>query len=299
MKAEAIAKALGGWRAGGAWMARCPAHDDREPSLSICDTDDGKVLVRCHAGCDQGRVISALRSRRVWDENGHRYRPFSRLVQRLAANDKPDCGEAKRSAAALAIWHSATPTGGTLVETYLASRGLYLPPPPTLSFHSGLKHPSGGIWPAMVALVTRGTDCKPVAIHRTYLARDGAGKAPVDPQKMMIGPCRGGVVRLGLPRDVLMVGEGIESCLAAMLATGDPAWAALSTSGLRALDLPGDVREVIVLADGDDPGEAAARDSAWRWKREGRRVRIARPPQGMDFNDLLVNSAPRIGDGAR
>jgi putative DNA primase/helicase len=116
---------------------------------------------------------------------------------------------------------------------------------------------------------------------------------------MMFGPCRGGAVRLGFARDMLMVGEGIESCLAAMLATGDPAWAALSTSGLRALDLPGDVREVIVLADGDDPGEAAARDCAWRWKREGRRVRIARPPQGMDFNDLLVNPAPRIEDGAR
>ena len=299
MKAEAIVKALGGRKIGGGWMARCPAHDDREPSLSIRDVEDGKVLVHCHAGCDQARVIAALRSSRAWDENGHRYRRFSRLVPHVAANDQTDRDEAKRSEVALAIWRSATPAGGTLVETYLDSRGLHLPPPPKLRFHSRLKHPSGGIWPAMVAVVTQGTDGKPVAIHRTYLARDGAGKAPVDPQKMMLGPCRGGAVRLGLPRDVLMVGEGIESCLAAMLATGDPAWAALSTSGLRALDLPGDVREVIVLADGDDPGEAAARDSAWRWKREGRRVRIARPPQGMDFNDLLVNSAPRIGDGAR
>ena len=102
---------------------------------------------------------------------------------------------------------------------------------------------------------------------------------------MMLGPCRGGAVRLAEPGDVLMVGEGIETCLAAMQATGHPAWAALSTSGLRTLDLPSDVRDVIVLADGDDPGEAAARDCAWRWKREGRRVRIARPPQGMDFND--------------
>ena len=48
-----------------------------------------------------------------------------------------------------------------------------------------------------------------------------------------------------------MVGEGIETCLAAMQATGHPAWAALSTAGLRALDLPQDVRDVIVLADGD------------------------------------------------
>ena len=96
-----------------------------------------------------------------------------------------------------------------------------------------------------------------------------------------------------------MVGEGIETCLAAMQATGHAAWAALSTSGLRVLDLPRDVRDVIVLADGDDPGEAAAQDCAWRWKREGRRVRIARPPQGMDFNDLLRRRAPRIEEAAR
>jgi putative DNA primase/helicase len=70
-----------------------------------------------------------------------------------------------------------------------------------------------------------------------------------------------------------MVGEGIETYLAAMQAIGNPTWAALSTSGLRALDLPGTVDHVIVLADGDDSGEAAARDCAYRWKREGRRVR--------------------------
>src|SRR5207342_2575851 len=120
--------------------------------------------------------------------------------------------------------------------------------------------PSGGIWPAMVALVTGGVDRTPVAIHRTFLARDGGGKAPVEPQKMMLGPCRGGAVRLADPGDVLMVGEGIETCLAAMLASGHPAWAALSTSGMRRLDLPRDVRDVIVLADGDYAGEAAARD---------------------------------------
>lgn len=50
MTAEAIARALGRRKAGAAWMARCPAHDDRAPSLSIADARDGKVLVRCHAG---------------------------------------------------------------------------------------------------------------------------------------------------------------------------------------------------------------------------------------------------------
>lgn len=115
---------------------------------------------------------------------------------------------------------------------------------------------------------------------------------------MMFGPCRGGAVRLADPSDVLMVGEGIETCLAAMLASGHPAWAALSTSGLRGLDLPKDVREVIVLADGDEAGEAAAQDCALRWRRQGRRVRIARPPHGLDFNDLLLGRASRIEECA-
>jgi hypothetical protein len=136
-------------------------------------------------------------------------------------------------------------------------------------------------------------------VHRTFVARDGSGKAPVAPAKMMLGPCKGGAVRLGVPGDVLMVGEGIETCLAAMRATGKAAWAALSTSGLRSLDLPRDIRDVIVLADGDDPGEAAAQDCGRRWKREGRRVRIARPPHGMDSNDLLTARALSVEEAAR
>jgi putative DNA primase/helicase len=59
---------------------------------------------------------------------------------------------------------------------------------------------------------------------------------------MMLGPCHGGVVRLASPGDVLMVGEGIETGLAAMQAAGQPAWAALPTPGLRTLDLPDTVR---------------------------------------------------------
>jgi hypothetical protein len=150
----------------------------------------------------------------------------------------------------------------------------------------------------MVAQVTHGADGKPIGIHRTFLARNGDGKAPVDPVKLMLGPCRGGAVQLVQRLDILMIGEGIETCLAAQQATGHPAWAALSTSGLRSLDLPREVRDVIVLADGDEAGEAAARDSALRWKRQGRRVRIARPPQGMDFNDMLLGRAPRC-EGAQ
>ncbi len=296
MTAERIARALGGRKTGACWMARCPVHGDHDPSLSIRE-DRGKVLVRCHAGCEQRDVIAELARRGLWNRRSA-----------LQTCGKPGIAwprsgpyhrDDNRTNTALSIWHTCVGARDTLVESYLAGRGLSMQLQPSIRFHPGLRHPSGGRWPCMVALVTLGVGEKPIAIHRTYLARAGGGKAPVDPTKMMLGPCRGGVVRLGVPGDVLMVGEGIETCLAAMQATGKSAWAALSTSGLRALDLPRAVREVIVLADGDAPGEAAARQCARRWQREGRRVRIARPPRGMDFNDLLNASTPVLSEGGQ
>lgn len=296
MTAETIAKALGGHRAGATWMARCPVHDDSSPSLAISAGRHGKVLVRCHAGCDQRDVIAALIERGLWDATGKRAGGIARN-HRKNLEREPDPDAKARTEAALAIWRASQDIAGSLGETYLRARGLALSPLPSLRFHPGLKHASGGVWPAMVALVGHGETGEALAVHRTFLARDGQGKAPVDPPKMMLGPCRGGVVRLGEPGDFLMVGEGIETCLAAMQATGKPAWAALSTSGLRSLDLPRAIAKVIVLADGDEPGEAAAQHCARRWQREGRSVRIARPPSGLDFNDLLNARNPVLTEG--
>jgi hypothetical protein len=67
MKAETIAKALGGRKSGGGWMARCPAHDDREPSLSIRDESDGRVLVRCHGTARVEAYASKWSTKRLRD----------------------------------------------------------------------------------------------------------------------------------------------------------------------------------------------------------------------------------------
>lgn len=48
-------------RAGpGRWSARCPAHEDRSPSLSIRELDDGRLLLHCFGGCDVHAVLGAL-----------------------------------------------------------------------------------------------------------------------------------------------------------------------------------------------------------------------------------------------
>ncbi len=42
------------------FMARCPAHDDQRPSLSITEKDDGTLLLHCFAGCGAGDVVAAI-----------------------------------------------------------------------------------------------------------------------------------------------------------------------------------------------------------------------------------------------
>lgn len=62
MKAEEILSRLEGVKRNGKtrWVARCPAHEDRSPSLSIGEAEDGRVLIHCFAGCGAAEVMSAL-----------------------------------------------------------------------------------------------------------------------------------------------------------------------------------------------------------------------------------------------
>jgi putative DNA primase/helicase len=68
MNAAEIARRLHGRKMPSGWIARCPAHEDRNPSLSLKDGEDGRTLVHCHAGCEQIAVIDALKARGLWCE---------------------------------------------------------------------------------------------------------------------------------------------------------------------------------------------------------------------------------------
>jgi hypothetical protein len=137
------------------------------------------VLVRSHAGCEQRDVIAALKERGLWDG---KMRSHVRGTSRPnGAESNPELSD--RGGVALAIWRSTILATHTLVQAHLATRGLILPVPPSIRFHRGLKHPSGGTWPCMVAPVTRGAEHAPLAIHRTSLPATAAAGPRSNPRK--------------------------------------------------------------------------------------------------------------------
>ncbi len=90
MTAESIARALQGRKVGSTWMGRCPAHEDRNPSLAISAGRDGQLLVHCHAGCDQRAVVAALKERGLWSDREQREYPpeWGRIVRTYDYTDE-------------------------------------------------------------------------------------------------------------------------------------------------------------------------------------------------------------------
>ena len=296
MNARELTKALGGRWYGGYGMALCPCHDDgKEPALKIGDhPDDGEdVVVHCFAGCNWRNIKDVLRASGLLPERARARAPRRHYRKPEAPKPRPiDLDQQQRVEFARRIWHEARPIqDNDTADRYLRERGLAPGPdgwPPSLHYHPALKHgPTGLHLPAMLGTVAVWPGREVVGLHRTFLRFDGRDKAPVSNNKMMIGRCGGGAVRLAPAGPELVLSEGIESGLSVQQATNKPVWATLSTSGLRSVILPPEVETVIIAADADEPGEEAAQKAAKRFLAEGRTVKIARPPQGMDFNDLL------------
>lgn len=199
-------------------------------------------------------------------------------------------------AAALRLWRLAVPATGTLADRYLTGRGLPgLAQSPALRFCGECwHHETRSSHPALIALVSDAGN-QPVGIHRTYLARDGSGKAEIEPARKSLGTVWGGAVRLtaSAPNVVpleIAIGEGIESSASAGRLLGLTPWAAISAGNLgRGLTLPPGVRCATIAVDNDPPGREAARKAWTRWRAEGRQVRCATPDDdGGDMADVLM-----------
>ena len=96
--ADSIIAALGGNSSG---MCRCPAHDDNTPSLHVSEGANGKVLVKCHAGCSQESVINRLKELRLWPANNERQQQQRQLRERRQADQQQERERVQRERAIL------------------------------------------------------------------------------------------------------------------------------------------------------------------------------------------------------
>lgn len=271
MNAESLTRALGGRWGGSSGSARCPAHDDHDPSLSVSEGRDGKLLVHCFAGCDQKTVWAALQGRGLVERAEDRSRERSPQRRRRGPG-KPILGSTPNQDHALEILRATRDPIGRLTATYLRHRAVTGTIPATIRDHPCLKHgPTGQNLPAMVAPIID-AERKVIAIQRTFLRVDGRGKANVSTPKMTLGPIGNGAVRLGPAGRVLGLAEGVETGLSAMTMFDVPVWCSLSAARLDRLWLPPEAFEIHVFGDKRHP-----------WPR-GRRARCQglpgpRPPR--------------------
>jgi putative DNA primase/helicase len=267
---EVLLDRLEGVRPAGphSWMARCPAHDDRNPSLSVA-LRDGRVLIHCFAGCTPEAVLQAvgLTWRDLRDPAPWTWRPpvSSRPRPKPPEPETPSPEDRERWEA---LWERAKP-GHPLLQRYLRARGLSLDPPPTLRvvYLRGV--------PVMVARVEGEGGL--LGLHLTILEPDGRGRKG---KKLARGSKpKGGTIRIfpleeGQP---LALAEGIETALAVREATGWPVWATIAAPFMKEVVVP-EVEEILIAADHDRAGLEAAHALARRLLREGRKVRLAVPP---------------------
>jgi hypothetical protein len=279
MNADRIGVALKGRRNGKGWLVRCPCPNhgkgrgDRNPSLSVNDGDDERLLLHCFAGCDFEDILDELVQLALVDTS-----------TRIDQDEKPAI-YTPPSAEALIIWRAALPLSSTIAATYLERRGIALQP-------ASLRCRLGR--PALIAAV-QAPGGSIIAVQQTRLTSAGE-KAAISSPRITTGPLGTGGVRLGPAAEVLGLAEGVETALSAMQMTGVTVWASLGAKRMQAVELPPIVKEVHVFVDNDDSGRAAAKRTADVHTAAGRRVVLRSPPdQCGDWNDFLNLIADRDG----
>jgi hypothetical protein len=275
-EAEQIARALKGDRSGKGWIAKCPCHDDKRPSLSITEGEDGRLLLNCFTGrCTWNEITAELKLRGIiGTDKSDRARRTLAYVNRTPAEPEPDQD-------AFAFWNDGVRLLGTPATNYLERRGI-MAKPPSLRYHCASR--------TMLAAVQR-PDGKVIAVQRTFLTPAGA-KAAVALPRLNTGPFGGGAVRFAAAAQVMGLAEGVETAMSAMAMADIPVWASLGSQRLHRVILPACVREVHIFCDNDEPGHKGADHAAATHRRAGRHVVLRFPPAGVkDFNDLLMAHA--------
>ncbi len=304
-----IARRLGGEITAGKVIAPAPGHGPKDRSLWVIPSwqaPDG-FRVHCFSPKDdwreardyvRGRLGLGSDAWRRWEKSRQIDEPTSRRQLALcdAAVDFAVASDhATRIARAIAIWHASGDAHGSIVEMYLASRGLELPPgADALRYHPRCpwRDENRGetiFVPAMIALMRDVATDEPQAIQRTRLTPEGVKVA-----RRMLGPAGGAAIKLDADDAVTMglaIGEGTETVLAARQLGFRPAWALGSAGAIAAFPLLPGIEALTILSENDDANARAVEECARRWHEAGHEVIVVEPKSGNDINDAIRGAA--------
>lgn len=273
--ARIVVELAGHWRHDRG-TCRCPAHDDRVASLSV-RVGERTLLFHCFAGCETIAVLAALRAR-------------SWIVPRrevTAAN--AFTGGASTALRVRRLWDEAGLLTGTIGATYLQSRSLGVLPP-GLRFHSRTPIGRGRTAqrrPAILAAVSGAKGLS--ALQRNFLEPDGSALAfDLEQPRACLGRLWNGAVQLAPASRELGLAEGVETALSATALLGIPVWAVLGSSRLHVIELPKQVRRLVLLPDNDRAGRMAALKAVAQYRNPELDVVVEWPWHGLnDWNDVL------------
>jgi putative DNA primase/helicase len=275
---NALAKQLGGDVCGRDILIPGPAHSRKDRSLAVRFHESG-FTVYSHAGDD-------------WQTCKDYVAALLGNEPTLAPREATIAPQTDNRGRALAIWADGQPWRGSLVEAYLARRGVSLPPECVDVRYMAACPMGRERVPAMVALVRSVATLEPLAIHRTHLSLDGT-KGRLD--RMMLGSLGDGIVMLSPDCDVtgvLGIGEGIETSLSLRECPeygAGPVWACLSAGRLATFAPLGGTKSLFIAVDNDPAGQKAAHQCAKFWTQSGSCVALIAPKVVKhDLNDCVL-----------
>jgi putative DNA primase/helicase len=288
MDARSLAAALNGDVVGqGRVLAPGPGHSPMDRSMSVQldpNAPDG-FLVNSFAGDDwrecRDHVRAALGLRRQSDKSRRTLaRPQRTRITSVTASTT--------TASALALWNRASDAHGTVVEKYLAGRKLTLPDGDSVVRCVADIGPCGEQNAIMLAVMRNALTDEPVAIHRTFIT-ERATKT----HRKFLGPSRGAAVKLAAASDTLVVGEGLETAMAASCAGVNAAlWAMGSSVGLAGLPVLPWVTKLVILAENDGGASRKAVSACHHtWSSAvGKRLFVVTPIADKDFADVWARA---------
>lgn len=283
---ERIVAACGGMLLDGGARALIPGpnHSHKDRSVSLIETEEGRILIHCFSPKDDWREVRrALAELGLLDDEPRPSREAHLSAPKIAAQPVDE----ERIARAERIWNESCPLSFTAAEAYLRRRAIpeSLWASPALRFHPRMTSLDDRLRrPALVAAITDAEGALQ-GVQVTLLSAHGTAKAAVPTPRRVIGKLMGGVVRLHEAQGELAIGEGVETMLSAADIFHWPAWAALTADNLSRLAIAAPVQQLIIAADNDDAGLRAAQ-ALRSHVRATTAVSIEAAPDGYsDWND--------------